>query len=66
MIIDCSTCAMQHTSACDDCIVTALLDDGPLSLDAGESAALHNLADAGLVAPIRLVPLTRPDDAATA
>ena len=64
MIIDCASCAMQHTQACDDCIVTALIDGGPLTLDAGESAALEHLADAGLVAPIRLVPLVRPDDAA--
>ncbi|MBT8214027.1 MAG: hypothetical protein KJP12_02305 [Acidimicrobiia bacterium] len=65
MVIDCASCAMQHTQACDDCIVTVLIDGGPLTLDSGESVALENLADAGLVAPIRLVPLVRPDDAAT-
>jgi hypothetical protein len=49
---------MQHTSACDDCIVTAVLGLGeaPLELDDVEQVALGNLADAGLVAPLRLVP----------
>ena len=26
MLIDCDQCAMQHTSACDDCVVTFLLE----------------------------------------
>ena len=29
MLIDCEQCAMQGTSACDDCVVTFLLADGP-------------------------------------
>jgi hypothetical protein len=68
MIIDCDACVMQHTSACGDCIVTVLLDAVPeptLRLDAEEQEALEHLADAGLVAPLRLVPrLDRRDDAA--
>jgi hypothetical protein len=64
MIIDCDECAMQGTSACDDCIVTVLLtgmdaspaDRGHVHLDDDESEALENLADVGLVAPLRLVP----------
>lgn len=58
MIIDCSSCVMEHTSACDDCVVTAFLriEEGPLFLETAEEEALANLADAGLVAPIRLVP----------
>ena len=58
MIIDCACCAMDHTAACDDCIVTALLASGeaPIELAPAEEAALRNLADAGLVAPLRLVP----------
>ena len=79
MRIDCDECAMQHTTACDECIVTVLLD-GPrlldesasragVELDAGEAEALGHLADAGLVAPLRLVPRKHPaaaseDDAA--
>lgn len=70
VIIDCDGCAMQHTTACDDCIVTVLLGQtGSGVLDVvevqeDESWALQNLADAGLVAPLRLVP--RADDAETA
>ncbi len=66
MLIDCDRCVMQHTSACDDCVVSVLLAGfgesgtvgvarGPVELDDGETEALRNLADAGLVAPLRLV-----------
>lgn len=64
MIIDCDECVMQHTAACDDCIVTALMDvSGPLEIDAEEKAAIESLSDAGLVAPLRLV---RRDEASAA
>jgi hypothetical protein len=58
---------MQHTSACDDCIVTVLLD-GPvrrLEMHEEEVEALGHLAEAGLVAPIRLVPRTYDPEEAT-
>lgn len=57
MIIDCGRCVMQHTVACDDCVVTALIGalDRPVELDDEESAALQALAEVGLVAPLRLV-----------
>ncbi|NNF64880.1 MAG: hypothetical protein HKN07_11575 [Acidimicrobiia bacterium] len=65
MHIDCDDCAMQASDACGDCLVTFLVDGGPLDLHDEESTALSNLADAGLVAPLRLVPLQRnPRDAA--
>lgn len=62
MFIDCSECAMQHTAACDDCVVSVLLEipSGPVELNDEEGAALRNLAEGGLVAPLRLVP--RVDD----
>jgi hypothetical protein len=62
MLIDCDQCVMQHTNACDDCIVTALLapTEGVVDLIDTEAVALRNLADAGMVAPLRLV--RRPDD----
>lgn len=59
MLIDCNACAMQHTSACRDCVVTALLDRlvvEPLELDGSQRRALRHLADAGLVPGLRLVP----------
>lgn len=66
MIIDCNRCVMQHTTACDDCIVSVLLATGDDAIELGtdEASALGHLAEAGLVAPIRLVPLENPPDAA--
>ncbi len=57
MLIDCDTCVMQHTDACGDCIVTAMLgvEDEVVELADVESFALRNLADAGIVSPLRLV-----------
>ncbi len=65
MLIDCDACVMQHTDACDDCIVTAILgtDDGVVELGDAEAFALRNLADAGVVSPLRLV---RRDDTSEA
>lgn len=58
MLIDCDTCVMEDTGACADCIVPVLLSGvaGPLEIGTDEQAALANLAEAGLVAPLRLVP----------
>jgi hypothetical protein len=57
MIIDCNTCDMQATTACEECIVPVLLHQmsGPFELGRSEAEAFGNLADAGLVAPLRLV-----------
>ncbi len=57
MLIDCDDCVMQHTDACGDCIVTAILgtDDGIVELGDAERLALRNMADGGIVAPLRLV-----------
>lgn len=59
MLIDCDQCAMMDTSACDDCVVTCLLGDGPVDVSESESEALHNLAQEGLVPRLRLVPAER-------
>lgn len=59
MLIDCDQCAMQHTSACDDCVVSVLLQMGPVELSEDEMAALDNLAETGLVPRLRLVPTDR-------
>ncbi|MDX2343373.1 MAG: hypothetical protein QNL12_06470 [Acidimicrobiia bacterium] len=66
MIIDCNACNMQETTACDTCIVPVLLHQmsGPFELDHDEAAAFDNLADAGLVAPLRLVPISGESSAA--
>ncbi len=57
MIIDCDACVMDGTAACADCIVPMLLSEsaGPTRIGDDEEAALRNLSEAGLVAPIRLV-----------
>jgi hypothetical protein len=50
---------MQGPSACDDCVVTFLLSDGPVDLDESEVVALANLAGEGLVPRLRLIPTER-------
>ncbi len=59
MLIDCGQCAMVETSACDDCVVTFLLAQGPVDLDDAEEKALENLAVEGLVPRLRLIPAER-------
>ncbi len=67
MIIDCDTCVMDGTSACADCIVPVLLTgtSGRIEVGTEEEAALRNLSEAGLVAPLRLVPRHSGDEAAS-
>lgn len=67
MMIDCNTCEMQATTTCEECIVPVLLHQmsGPFDLGRDEADALDNLADAGLVAPLRLVPASDDTSVAT-
>ncbi len=64
MLIDCDTCVARDI-ACSDCVVAVLLhspavrQSGPMDLDAAEQAAIGSLAGAGLVPPLRLVPVRR-------
>jgi hypothetical protein len=56
MIIDCDECVMQHTAACDDCVVTFIVSREPgdaLVIDAAEERAARALARAGLVPDLR-------------
>jgi hypothetical protein len=59
MLIDCEQCAMRDTSACDDCVVTCLLEGGPVDLSDEQARAMANLAEQGLVPRLRLVPAER-------
>ncbi len=59
MLIDCEQCAMRDTSACDDCVVSCLLGDGPVDLSDSQAEAVANLAEQGLVPELRLVPAER-------
>lgn len=58
MLIQCSSCAMQHTAHCDDCVVRALLEPSVrrsgVVVDAEEERALRELARAGLIPEIRM------------
>lgn len=58
MLVDCDQCVMQHTDACSDCVVTAILQiqPGPLDLEEPEVTALESMAELGLVPNLRLVP----------
>jgi hypothetical protein len=56
MEINCDDCVMQHTSTCDDCVVSFILDRQPgeaIVIDAEEERAVRLLADAGLVPELR-------------
>lgn len=54
--IDCEECVMQHTAACDDCVVSFIVDREPgtaIVFDVAEARALRNLSTAGLVPQLR-------------
>lgn len=57
MLIDCDKCEMRDIE-CSDCVVTALLGAPATRREIGEAErqALRVLADARLVAPLRLRP----------
>ncbi|HEY0359454.1 MAG TPA: hypothetical protein VGD11_12790 [Mycobacteriales bacterium] len=57
MLIDCDSCAVRGP-ACGDCVMSVLLGAPPtgVEFDDAEQRALLNLADAGLVPRLRLVP----------
>ena len=57
LVIDCDTCAMRATDACDDCVMSFLCDGpaavGGIVLDLEEQRRLRMLAAAGLVPTLR-------------
>ncbi len=55
MLIDCDDCTARDTAACDDCIVSWLLDrpEGAVVFDVEEERALRALADSGLAPAVR-------------
>lgn len=61
MKIDCNDCAMQHTAACDDCIVTALLDrpNEAVVLSLDEARAIRALQRGGLAPQNRFLRIER-------
>jgi hypothetical protein len=58
-IIDCGDCVMAKTSACDDCVVTFIVEREPgdaVVIDADEERALRRLGDEGLAPRLRFRP----------
>ncbi len=56
MTIDCGTCSRQHTSTCEDCVVTFIVNREPeeaVVIDVAEFSALKRLQSAGLVPELR-------------
>ena len=57
-IISCDECVMQHTSACDDCVVAFICKHQPedaVVIDVADARAVKLLGDAGLVPRLRQV-----------
>jgi hypothetical protein len=56
LLIDCDQCVMQHTSACDDCMVSFIVGREPgeaVVFDVAEARAMKALSKAGLVPELR-------------
>ena len=56
LTIDCDCCTLRGTTACDDCVVSFLLDREPedaVVIDADEARAIRMLERAGLVPTLR-------------
>jgi hypothetical protein len=56
LTIDCDCCTLRDTAACDDCVVTFLLErepDDAVVIDADEARAMRMLERAGLVPTLR-------------
>jgi len=52
MEINCDSCVMQHTSACEDCVVRFIVDRHPgeaIVINVEEERAVRMLSDADLV-----------------
>jgi len=56
LTIDCGECVMRATEACDDCVVSFLVDREPgtaLVIDVAEERAVRMFSRAGLVPDLR-------------
>jgi len=54
--ISCDDCLLQHTDACEDCLVSFVLGrepDDALVIDADEAREVRRLAETGLVPRLR-------------
>jgi hypothetical protein len=64
MLISCDECRMQGTDACDDCVVSFIVErpEGAVVFDAAEERAIRAMTGAGLLPGVRWE--ARPGDAA--
>jgi hypothetical protein len=56
MEINCDDCVMQHSDACDDCVVSFIVGREPgeaIVIDVEEERAVRMLSAAGLVPELR-------------
>lgn len=53
MIIDCDRCELRDI-ACDDCVMSVLLQTPAEDIDADTASALRLLGERGLTPPLRL------------
>ena len=56
LTIDCGTCELHHTSACNDCVVSFLCDRSAgdaVVIDVAEARAIRLLGTSGLVPELR-------------
>lgn len=54
--VECESCVMQDTGACEDCVVTYLVGrepDDAVVIDADEARAMRMLEQAGLLPTLR-------------
>lgn len=59
VLINCDECVMQDTAACEDCVVSFLVDREPgdaVIIDVAEERAVRMLTRAGLVPGLRHLP----------
>lgn len=55
MLISCDDCSMQGTDACDDCVVSYIIErpEGAVVFDAAEERAIREMTRAGLLPGVR-------------
>jgi len=65
MLISCDDCRMQGTDACQDCVVSYILEkpEGAVVFDAAQERAIREMSRAGLLPDVRWQ--ARTDDVAT-
>lgn len=63
MLISCDDCRMQGTDACDDCVVSYIIErpEGAVIFDAAEERAIREMNRAGLLPAVRWEARSSPE-----